>query len=109
MPMLEVSINGRPYNVQCGEGEEVRLKRLAQYVDARVRELSGGQGQIGDAKLLVLASLLIADELDDALAEIKRLHGRDPVDNEAVELEQSRAIERIAERLEQLAVTLETT
>ena len=109
MPMLEVSFNGRPYNVQCGEGEEVRLKRLAQYVDARVRELSGGQGQIGDAKLLVLASLLIADELDDALAEIKRLHGRDPVDNEAVELEQSRAIERIAERLEQLAVTLETT
>ncbi|MCB2010789.1 MAG: cell division protein ZapA, partial [Geminicoccaceae bacterium] len=36
MPMLEIAINSRPYNVQCGEGEEVRLKRLAQYVDARV-------------------------------------------------------------------------
>ncbi|MCB1835804.1 MAG: cell division protein ZapA [Geminicoccaceae bacterium] len=109
MPMLEIAINSRPYNVQCGEGEEVRLKRLAQYVDARVRELSGAQGQIGDAKLLVLASLLIADELDDALAEIKRLHGRDPAESEAIEVEQSRAIERIAERLEQLAVTLETS
>ena len=108
MPMLEISINGRPYNVQCGEGEEVRLKRLAQYVDARVRELSSQHGQIGDARLLVLASLLVADELDDALSEIKRLLGRDPAEIEALELEQSRSIERVAERLEQLAAALET-
>ncbi|MCB2054984.1 MAG: cell division protein ZapA [Geminicoccaceae bacterium] len=107
--MLDISINGKRHSVQCGDGEEVRLKRLAQYVDARLRELAAQHGPLGDARLLVLASLLIADELDDALAEIKRLHGRDPAELEAFELDHARAIERIAERIEQLAEGLEST
>lgn len=107
MPTVDISINGRPYSVQCGEGEEVRLKRLAQYVDARVRESAQAHGQLGDARLLVLTGLLIADELDDALAEIKRLQGRDPADIGTFELEHARTLDRIAERLEQLAANLE--
>ena len=73
MGMLDVTVNGRIHTVQCDDGQEVRLKRLAQYVDGRVGELASSHGQIGDARLLVLTSLLIADELSDAYDEIKRL------------------------------------
>lgn len=109
MPTVDIQINNRPYSVQCGAGEEIRLKRLAQYVDSRVREAASEDRQLGDAKLLALTSLLIADELDDALAEIKRLQGRDPADVGTFELDHARALDRIAERIEQLAEALEKT
>lgn len=107
MPTLDVTINGRRHTVQCGEGEEGRLRRLAAYVDGRVRELAQQYGQIGDTRLLVLAALLIADELDDAYAEIKRL--RQAASEQARESEARAAemVERLAERLERLAAELE--
>jgi len=109
MPMVDITINGRSYAVQCGEGEELRLRRLAQYVDSRVREQAAQAGQIGDARLLVLTSILIADELDDALAEIKRLQGDMEQARAHAESESAAAVDRVAERLEQLAAALEKT
>ena len=109
MPGLEILIHGRTYGVQCGEGEELRLKRLAAYVDARVREQAAAHGRIGDARLLVLTSLLIADELDDALSEIKRLQGGVSRAEAADDGATAALIERLADRLEQLAAAVETT
>ena len=63
MPMIEVSVNGRRHSVQCGDGEEARVRQLAAYVDRRVSDLARGQTQLGDARLLLMASLLVADEL----------------------------------------------
>ena len=108
MPKLDITIHNRPYSVQCGEGEELRLKRLASYVDARVREQAAAHGQIGDPRLLVLTSLLIADELDDALAEIKRLQADGAKAVAGDDTATAALIERFAERLEQLAVAVET-
>ena len=110
MPTVDIVINGRNYGVSCGDGEELRLKRLAQYVDARVREQVEAAGPLGDTRLLVLTSLLIADELDDALSEIKRLQAGNrsrapaPQDHDAAE-----TVDRIAERLERLAADMEST
>ena len=73
MPTVEISVNGRRHLVQCGEGEEARVRQLASYVDRRVTDLARGQTQVGDARLLLMASLLVADELSDAFDEIKRL------------------------------------
>ncbi len=108
MPTLDITIHNRPFNVQCGEGEELRLKRLASYVDARVREQAAAHGQIGDARLLVLTSLLIADELDDALSEIKRLQAGGSRAAASDDSGTAAMIERLAERLEQLAAAVET-
>ena len=108
MPTLDITIHNRPYNVQCGEGEELRLKRLASYVDARVREQADAHGQIGDPRLLVLTSLLIADELDDALSEIKRLQADGAKASGGDDTATAALIERLAERLEQLAAAVET-
>jgi len=72
MPTVEITVNGRRHIVQCGEGEEQRLRDLAAYVDARVQELARRHGGfVGDSRLLVLVALLLADELDDTCALLK--------------------------------------
>lgn len=107
MPTVEVTVNGRHHMVQCGEGEEIRVRRLASYIDKRVADLAKGQVQGGDARLLLMASLLIADELSDALDEIKRLQS--VVDQRVREVEQTSAaaVERVAQRLDAIAAELE--
>lgn len=109
MAQVTVTINERKYNVACDDGQEAHLTRLGSYVDRRVGELVAAVGQIGDAKLLVMVSLLLADELSDTYAEMETLKGGKgataAVDAEArlvSNLEKCAArIESIAERLEQ--------
>ncbi|NQU69610.1 MAG: cell division protein ZapA [Rhodospirillales bacterium] len=82
MASVDVSINGRNYQIACEKGEEERLSRLADYVDERVQELVVAVGQAGDSRLLVMASLLIADELYEAQTALDR-HGIDTGSGEA--------------------------
>ena len=71
MPQVDVHINGRRYQIACDEGQEEHLSQLAEYVDKRVQELVGAVGQVGDARLLVMTSLLVADELAEAYSAIE--------------------------------------
>ena len=71
MSHINVTINGRQYRMACEEGQEVRLLKLAETLEARVTELRGKFGEIGDARLTVMAALTVCDELLDANA---RLH-----------------------------------
>jgi cell division protein ZapA len=108
MPMIEVSVNGRRHLVQCGEGEEARVRQLASYVDRRVSDLARGQTQVGDARLLLMASLLVADELSDAFDEIKRLKAA--LEGRVSETEQqaATAVEAVARELDAIAAQLES-
>ena len=63
MAQVDVTINDRSYRIACDDGQDVHVTQLADYVDRRVQELVSAVGQVGDARLLVMASLLIADEL----------------------------------------------
>ena len=109
MGMVDVTINGRRQQVQCGDGEEPRLKRLAQYVDGCAARLVQQHGQLPDGKVLLLTSLLIADELADAMEELKRVRSALADTAKRNEDESALAVQRIAERLEQLAAALEQT
>ena len=71
MSHINVTINGRQYRMACEEGQEVRLLKLAETLESRVTELRGKFGEIGDARLTVMAALTVCDELLDATA---RLH-----------------------------------
>ena len=71
MSHINVTINGRQYRMACEEGQEVRLLKLAETLESRVTELRGKFGEIGDARLTVMAALTVCDELLDANA---RLH-----------------------------------
>ena len=72
MPEVEVAINGRNYQIACGDGEEAHLAQLGEYVDRRVKELVTAVGQVGDSRLLVMVSLMIADELAETYADLKK-------------------------------------
>lgn len=71
MSHINVTINGRQYRMACEEGQEVRLLKLAETLESRVTELRGKFGEIGDARLTVMAALTVCDELLDTT---RRLH-----------------------------------
>ncbi len=71
MPQVDVNINGRRYQIACDEGQEEHLSQLAEYVDKRVQELGGAVGQVGDARLVVMTGLLVADSLTEAYYAIE--------------------------------------
>jgi cell division protein ZapA len=73
MNHINVTINGRQYRMACEEGQETRLLRLAENLEARVETLRGRFGEIGDARLTVMAALTVCDELLDANGRIRSL------------------------------------
>ena len=73
MSHINVTINGRQYRMACEEGQEVRLLKLAENLEGRVESLRGKFGEIGDARLTVMAALTACDELVDAGARIRSL------------------------------------
>ena len=65
MAQVDVSVNGQSYRIACEDGQEDRLVDLATMVDEKVLELVNQIGQVGSNRLLVMAALIIADELVD--------------------------------------------
>ncbi len=116
MAQVDITVNGRSYSVACDDGQEDHLHKLAAYLDKRVGELAASMGQLGDARLLVMAGLLVSDELSECFEEIKSLRaelesqsqsaaapapGTAETDNRDLELLESLAVrlETVAERL----------
>lgn len=111
MPLVEVVVNGREYQVGCDNGQEDRLRELAQMLDKRVQVLTSSVGQVGDARLLLMAGLVLTDELSGAMAksaerekEVASLKAKLANGTESFEKAES----GIGELLEQAAVRIET-
>jgi cell division protein ZapA len=73
MNHINVTINGRQYRMACEEGQEEHLLKLAEGLETRIRDLRGKFGEIGDARLTVMAALTVCDELFDANQRINGL------------------------------------
>ena len=73
MPEIIVNINDQDYAIVCDPGEENHLKQLSSRIDFKVRELTKRFGKIGETRLMVMASLLIADEIHDLNQKLKIL------------------------------------
>ena len=58
-------INGVNYPVSCISGEEERLIKSSQEVNKVVDDLAKVSGGIGETRLLVMTSLILADKLLD--------------------------------------------
>jgi cell division protein ZapA len=63
MAEVNLIIHGRTYGVGCDDGQEKRVRELGQYIDKRVKEIAGAGGAATEAHLLVLTSLVLADEI----------------------------------------------
>ena len=73
MSQVNVTINGRQFRMACADGQEGHLQQLARELDERIVALRGQFGEIGDARLTVMAALMVADELAEANKKLKRL------------------------------------
>ena len=66
MAQVSVSIGGRAFRLACNPGEEPHLESLARSVDEKISRMRASFGEIGDQRLVVMAALTIADELNEA-------------------------------------------
>ncbi len=73
MGQLGVTINGRNYRVACEDGEEEHLTYLSEYIDNHAKELAESMGDIGETRLILMAALLISDELSESVERIEKL------------------------------------
>jgi len=110
VPQVDVTINSQSYRIACDEGQQEHIRGLAQQVDKRIGELVSVMGQIGELRLLVMASMLLADELDEArqtFASQERTESAMAADTSREQLAMAADIEALAERIEAVAARLE--
>ena len=111
MGQVNVMVNGRAYSVGCDDGEEAHVAELAEYVDMRVREMVGSGPQMGgEGRLLLMAALMIADDLSAAADQVEGLRNEVRSLREALgsAADESGSIARLAGRLEDIAARLES-
>ena len=105
MAQVDVSVNGQSYRIACEDGQEDRLVDLATMVDEKVLELVNQIGQVGSNRLLVMAALIIADELVDLKNEAGSSQELEDNSNQQdtvlVLQEITKRIENIADQVEQ--------
>ena len=74
MPEVQVMIGGREFEVACQEGEEHYLRTAAKMLDEEARVLSDQVGRMPEARMLLMAGLMLADKtasVEDRAAEIQ--------------------------------------
>lgn len=124
---IEITINGHNYMLACDAGQESHIEQLADEVNQRAAQLASGMPKAGETMVLVMACLMLADELYEARQEAGTLHehlammqaaGLQPMSQangatlHAEEQAQSMlalAMNEIADHLEQMARGLEKT
>ena len=110
MAEVDLQIAGRNYRVACRDGEEDNLRSAAQLVDTRSREALAGLGALSEARQLLFASLLLADQLiEKKNAQPSQPDPVTPPPMPLLDPQVVRRVDALAERLERLAGGLETT
>lgn len=95
MSNVTLRIGGRDYTMACAAGEEDHVRALGAMIAGKVEEL--GMNAQGEARQLLFAALLLADELHDIRS---RQAGASPEHH-------APALEELATRLENIASSLE--
>ncbi len=102
MASVELEVGGRKYTMACRDGEEAHLRSVAAVVDRKAREAASALGSLGEARQLLFASLLLADELAEQRGGGVSASATSAADPNVAEL-----LEDMADRVEMLADRLE--
>ena len=73
MAQVTVMIDGKAYRMACEDGQEDHLRTLGGVVDAKIAEMRANFGEIGDARLTIMAAIVLADELSEAQRRVDAL------------------------------------
>lgn len=76
MPEISISIGGRAFAVACQEGEEHFLRAAAALLDAEAQPLVAQLGRLPEARMLLMAGLMLADKAAATEDEIRTLKNR---------------------------------
>tara|TARA_R110000787_G_scaffold19836_4_gene59051 strand:+ start:207 stop:596 length:390 start_codon:yes stop_codon:yes gene_type:complete len=74
MPEIQITIGGRQFEVACQDGEESYLHAAAKMLDDEAQVLSDQVGRMPEARMLLMAGLLLADKtasVEDRIAEVR--------------------------------------
>lgn len=98
MPEVTLQINGRGYGIFCDEGQEDRILELATFIDSRLKDIAAAGAASAESHLLVLTSLVLADELFEAREQAASALGGSVDEEQAAQF-----IEHLAGKIEHLA------
>ena len=102
--VVTIRLNGNPYQIGCGVGEEAHVSKLGDEVETIMQSLIASVGQIGEARLLAMVALILADRAAGN-ADEQPLNGA--VDAAAADHDAAaEALEMAAERIAALASCL---
>ena len=111
MAQIELKIGGNAYTVACRDGEEAHLTKIAEIVDGKAHDARQALGSVSEVRQLLFASLLLADELDEARkgtgVPTAPVPSDPSVTPDAANDEHISLLDDIAARLENLAMHLE--
>jgi len=96
---VTLSIGGRNYTVACAAGEEQHVEALGRSIDGKLQGMASLSGQ-SEARTLLFAALLLADELHE-------LRAGGVASGAADGGRTAETLESLADRLERLAERLE--
>ncbi len=105
MAQVTLRINGYPYTVGCKDGEEQHLMNMAAEVDRRIDGVRAAAGQSGEARMLVMAALLMADDLFEMQQQLEAARSGAPAPTPDPKL--GKRLTRMAKRAEDIAADLE--
>ena len=104
MAQVTLRINGYAYTIGCRDGEEQHLIAMGREVEKRIETIKSSAGQSGESRMLVMASLLMADELHENEQRLAALPASGRGNGEA---RLGRRLSRMAKRAEEIAAELE--
>lgn len=118
MAEITLKINNRGYSLFCDEGQEDRLTDLASFVDSRLKDIAAAGAASNEAHLLVLTSLVMADEVYELRDELSSLKSQmqgvqnqpvaSSVRSEEEDIMIAQAIEHLAGKVEHIASRIDT-
>jgi len=103
MAQVTIKINGYAYTVGCEDGQEEHLQEMSQQVQGRIDSIKALGGPSGEGRLLVLAALLMADELHDTQIELSNTRQVQSGTAPAPRSADARRLSRLARKAEEIA------
>jgi len=109
MPVVDINIGKRTFQLVCGEGQEGHLQGLASQVGKKVEALAKSVDNANDTLLLVMASLMLQDEINELQKNPTIANDADlqEIQDRAIDQAVSEAVEAIAEYVETVADRME--